>query len=184
MDRGVSELARPERRRHCADLLPHAFDQLGLVSAPDVQTAVDCPPVADVSRFDSTSVVLRVDHVDARWSDRDVVDVAVRDLAAVQEDRAVPDLTLQVRCEAAFSVRALAEGRRLLRFVAEELGYWSQPAPLLLDALVSLRASSLILTQRTSAGHADVKVRRVDRRVVIGSICGGTVKARLARDCL
>ena len=107
MDRAVSELGRPERRRHCADLLPRAFEELGLVSATDVETAVDCPPVADVSRFDSTCVVLRIDHVDARWSDREVVDVAVRDLAAVQEDRAVPDLALQVRREAPFSVRAL-----------------------------------------------------------------------------
>ena len=95
-----------------------------------------------------------------------------------------PTSPLQLRCESAFSVRALAEGRRVLRFAAQELGYWSQPAPLLHDALVSLRASSLILTQRTSAGHADVKARRVDRCVVLGSVCGGTVKARLARDCL
>ena len=64
-----------------------------------------------------------------------MVDVAVRDLAAVQEDRAVPDLALQVRCEAAFSVRTLAEGRRVLRFVADELGHGCQPTPLLLDAL-------------------------------------------------
>ena len=100
--------------------------------------------------------------------------------------RIAPSPTSRSRCDARRRSPSapLFQGRRVLRFVAEELGYGSQPAPLLLDALVSLRASSLILTPRTSTGHAGVKGWRVDHCVVLDSIYRGTLSARLARDCL
>ncbi len=66
---------------------------------------------------------------------------------------------------AALAVGALAERRRVLRFIAEELGYGSQPAPLLLDALVSLCPTPLKLSLRPRAGHSNVKVLRIERYI-------------------
>lgn len=164
MDLGVGVLGGFDRSSDELGLLLRPGDERRLVAAADVEASIRSEPASDVAHLDAPFVALRVDHVDAGWRDRQVVDVAGAGAATVQHDRAIADLLLEARRQTSFAVRTLAERLDVLRLGRERTHHRRDPSPLLVQAFASLRAASLVLGEHAPTGLTDVPRR--SRRIV------------------
>lgn len=152
---------------HHVNLLDHAVDQLGAISATNQELL---NPRADQTALDhqtwTSLVTLRVDDEDSAGCDGEVVDIrgASGDLAIMEDAERVASKLIEASAEALLAERASVPGLGRLRVVGQREDEPSEPAVLAAEAVLSACVTTLELAPGGGAWHPRVDLPRRLRR--------------------